>query len=364
MTHILHSRQIALLLVLASSPVWGETSHLDRWQGVTYPNVSPSDQRLPSVLTRNIIGSGASRVVFWDDQIGWVSGYGGVFATTDGGFTWKRFQKSGGWLGLGMTGPREAWLLGTGHGEPAGKPRSLLKTVDGGATWQSALSSPFLCLNFLLCRGREIWASGQNRFFHSADGGTTWEEQTFGGLLSAPIKVAIPGDRPMPSGGFIVYATGYPNHAAKSEDGGKTWKKLSIPADLGCPTQIFFINSETGWISGDNGNIIYTCDGGQTWTHRDLPAKRLITALWFDQLGRGYAAVHEENFIRFSEPEVLFQTLDSGRTWTPALRNFIDVFGICDCGPGKVFAVGVIRSNMPDGVIVFLPALGDPVCLP
>jgi photosystem II stability/assembly factor-like uncharacterized protein len=357
---MLHTRQVALCLclVLASSLVWGQTNYVERWQGTTYAPVLPSSQRPPSVLVRNITAEPYTwifNVVFWDDQIGWAAGFGGVFATTDGGYSWKRMRPRGGWRGLGLTGPREVWIVG----EAEGMPLAVWHSTDAGATWQPALTNQLLHPVYLLCAGREIWAPSQNGILHSADNGATWKEEPIGSWL----KVAIPGDRPTP-GGFVVYATGF--HGAellvlKSEDSGKTWMKLSTPSDLSIGGRegsrpLFFVNSDTGWIGGNHGDIIYTSDGGKTWSHRDLPTKRLVTALWFDQLGRGYAAISDNDYSRVTEPDVLYQTQDGGRTWTSALRNEINVLGFCDRGPGRVWAVGVTRNNMPEGIVVFLAA--------
>jgi len=370
MIRVPHTRQVALCLclVLASSPVWGQTNYLERWQGVTYAPVPRSAQRPPSVLVRNITAEPYTwifNVVFWDDQTGWAAGYGGVFATTDGGYTWKRMRPRGGWQGLGMTGRREVWLLGGAKGIP----RAVWHTTDAGATWQPALTSRDLHERFLCCRGREIWASSRRGIFHSADNGATWKERKLG----SGIKVAIPGDRPTP-GGFVIYATGYRGtkaFVAKSENAGKTWTKLPTPADLSLGGRegsrpLFFVNSDTGWIGGKHGDVIATSDGGQTWAHRDLPTKRRVTALWFDQLGRGYAAITDRDYSRVTEPEALYQTQDGGRTWTSALRNNINVFGFCDRGPGRVWAAGVTRNNMPQGIVVFLaaPSAGAQAPLP
>ena len=359
------ARQLALglPLLLAASLAWGQASgqawqanYLDRWQGTTYPAAPPAAGPPARALVLNITAEPYTwifNVVFWDDQNGWAAGYGGVFATSDGGYTWQRRRPRGGWLGLGMTGPHEIWLLGEGKDIP----RALWRSTDGGQTWAPALTNPALALQFLCCRGREIWASGQNRFFHSADGGATWEEQRFGGLLSSPFQVALPADRATP-GGFVVYATGTGGQnevrLVKSEDAGKTWAQLPLPADLSFPRSLDFVTSDSGWIGGDHGEILATADGGRTWDHRDLPTHRRVIALWFDQLGRGYAALRDDDFRRLTEPEALYQTADGGRSWTSPLHNDVNLFGFCDRGPDRVWGVGVTRDVSPEGIVVFL----------
>lgn len=98
----------------------------------------------------------------------------------------------------------------------------LRRSLDGGASWQTALQleRPLLCFG---AQGSDVWAGGQaGTLFHSSDGGTTWvqvQPSTKAGSLSADI-VAIEIRGPAE----IVLSTST-NESWITPDGGKTWEK-------------------------------------------------------------------------------------------------------------------------------------------
>jgi photosystem II stability/assembly factor-like uncharacterized protein len=55
----------------------------------------------------------------------------------------------------------------------------------------------------------------------------------------------------------------------KTTNGGTTWSPLTsgLSQDL---YAVFFINSSTGWVTGDGGKILKSTDGGSSWTPQSL----------------------------------------------------------------------------------------------
>jgi hypothetical protein len=98
----------------------------------------------------------------------------------------------------------------------------LRRSLDGGASWQTALQldRPLLCFG---AQGSDVWAGGQaGTLFHSSDGGTTWvqvQPSTKAESLSADI-VAIEIRGPAE----IVLSTST-NESWTTADGGKAWEK-------------------------------------------------------------------------------------------------------------------------------------------
>jgi photosystem II stability/assembly factor-like uncharacterized protein len=98
----------------------------------------------------------------------------------------------------------------------------LRRSLDGGASWQTALQldRPLLCFG---AQGSDVWAGGQaGTLFHSSDTGTNWvqvQPSTKTESLSADI-VAIEIRGPAE----IVLSTST-NQSWTTADGGKTWEK-------------------------------------------------------------------------------------------------------------------------------------------
>ena len=62
-----------------------------------------------------------------------------------------------------------------------------------------------------------------------------------------------------------LVAVGQRGHIVVSSDSGGTWKQSSVPvsADL---TAVFFVNDQKGWAVGHDGVVLFSGDGGLTWT--------------------------------------------------------------------------------------------------
>ena len=50
----------------------------------------------------------------------------------------------------------------------------------------------------------------------------------------------------------------------ETTDGGNTWNQVTSPTSSNL-NKIWFADSTHGWISGDNGTILSTTDGGAQW---------------------------------------------------------------------------------------------------
>jgi hypothetical protein len=98
----------------------------------------------------------------------------------------------------------------------------LRRSLDGGATWQTALQlgHPLLCFG---ARGNDVWAGGQaGALFHSSDAGATWtmvQPSTQTASLTADI-VALEIRSPVEIG-----LTTSNNESWSTPDAGKTWEK-------------------------------------------------------------------------------------------------------------------------------------------
>lgn len=118
-------------------------------------------------------------------------------------------------------------------------------------------------------------------------------------------------------GWMITHNTGTVIH---TQDGGDSW---FIQARLDSITleDIYFLDKKTGWISGENGLIWKTTDGGKTWEKNKISKKdSWIYSIYFFSEDKGIAVGLHEN-----KPITLFlQTTDGGDTWKD-IRNKVPV---------------------------------------
>jgi photosystem II stability/assembly factor-like uncharacterized protein len=73
-------------------------------------------------------------------------------------------------------------------------------------------------------------------------------------------------------------------------------------------TDVFFIDSQTGWAVGDNGVIINTTDGGTTWSSQASGTTKDMTAVFFIDANTGWA-------VGYDLDNIILKTTDGGNVW-------------------------------------------------
>lgn len=118
------------------------------------------------------------------------------------------------------------------------------------------------------------------------------------------------------AGGGRLVAVGERGHVLWSDDGGASWTQASVPvsADL---TGVRFVSRERGWAVG-HGVVLATADGGRSWV-KQLDGRALATPsgasfldVWFADERTGYAVGSFDLAVR---------TEDGGASWRPWLHR-------------------------------------------
>src|SRR5690606_16901254 len=73
---------------------------------------------------------------------------------------------------------------------------------------------------------------------------------------------------------------------------------------------IFFINSDTAYISGNQGTILRSYDGGNQWSTLNSGLSANLNGIAFSTPLIGYAVGDEGTIVK---------TLDGGEVWTPLI---------------------------------------------
>jgi photosystem II stability/assembly factor-like uncharacterized protein len=189
------------------------------------------------------------------DRVAWASGARGtVLRTTDGGATWQVIRVPGAdsldFRDVEAFDDRRAYVLSIGNASAS----RIYKTVDGGATWALQFTNPdtaafYDCLAFGSAeRGLAVSdpVGGRFRVIATSDGGATWME-----LPAERIPPAIPGEAAFAASGTCL-AVGRPDNVWLASGGGSTarvyrsgtggidWQGAPTPIASGAPSRGIF----------------------------------------------------------------------------------------------------------------------------
>ena len=142
--------------------------------------------------------------------------------------------------------------------QAVGERGAILRTSDGGASWEVRASGTDLSLHGLtFLDAAEGWMAGEGGLiWHTTDGGEKWAPQV---------------------------------------SNTRSWLET-----------ITFVDRQHGWAAGEAGTILHTADGGATWGAQESGTQRRLYALAFADARRGWA-VGEEGLI--------LHTADGGENW-------------------------------------------------
>lgn len=113
--------------------------------------------------------------------------------------------------------------------------------------------------------------------------------------------------------GVIITISGVPRLAV-SQQGWQAARRGAAGKDLNA---VYFVDAKRGWVGGDDGLVLRTEDGGQTWTQQSINASDNINDLFFRDKENGYLLAGNRVFV----------TEDSGRTWQEATQISPATFG-------------------------------------
>lgn len=220
-------------------------------------------------------------------------------------------------------------IMWGGQPVPAAHQARVLRTVDGGSTWQTFDPVPMLGrVPFTLeaVSADEVHITVCNTLYtvepavlaSTYDGGATWSVRTQAELAGAIGLFVVNFD----ADHWFTY--GFDN-AAISSDGGATWTAAPVP-QLDAANDEFLIYSSTNntiarmgerlWIPTSRGRIFHSSDKGATWSTTQTPIypDRAICTMAFHTEQRGMGVSYYTNTFELTTPQVVV-TFDGGATW-------------------------------------------------
>jgi len=120
------------------------------------------------------------------------------------------------------------------------------------------------------------------------------------------------------------------------------WRPTNAPVASSRTDDIWFIDPQVGWAVNSNGQILKTCDGGDSWTEQLHDQEVYLRCLGFASPTRGWAGA-------LTLGKALFETRDGGSAWTP-VANLPTLAPSAVCGMSVVdkSVVYVSGTNFPN----------------
>lgn len=133
---------------------------------------------------------------------------------------------------------------------------------DGGKTWADGVNSSLCLFACAMIDESTYVASGNgNDVVVSTDGGKSWTHETDVGGRGKSISFT---DR---EHGWISSKT----WLGETNDGGATWKPLTLPSGASMIETVCMVSSGNGYIVSSKGEVFHTADSGASWEELSTP---------------------------------------------------------------------------------------------
>jgi photosystem II stability/assembly factor-like uncharacterized protein len=252
-----------------------------------------------------------------------------IALTTDAGDSW-----------IETSGPErkimnDVFFLNRNIGFAAGSEGTLLRTTNGGSQWEDISfgeTRPFLSVFGLTAN--DMWLGANQRIYHSADMGETWQEKfaTLGLNVIDILAINTSNILACSPSGVII----------RSADSGTTWD--TVYQTNGQIRSLSKIDNQRYMATGFNGLILRSADQGLTWNPVTAPEAGL-------QYEQTQFMGNEGWLITSSFKKTMWHTTNAGDTWDPITLP-IDRFwdGVYFISPDTGIVVG--RSSAEGRVYI------------
>ena len=204
-----------------------------------------------------------------------------------------------------------------------GNNKNIYQTNDGGNTW-SAVHTGGTYLRSIKFIDEAIGFCGSldSVFLMTVDSGQTWTNIT-STIPTQPkgiCGISIPNDS-------VIYGVGIYNQPAfliRSFNRGMTWNYINMDTLLSAIVEVNFISQDTGWVCGranpssDGGEILYTTNGGVSWTSV-FKTNRNLDYVWKIQSPDKQNYYASVSSTPSANGTYFLKSIDNGLTWTEML---------------------------------------------
>jgi len=209
-------------------------------------------------------------VFFYDEDLGWAVGHdSAILRTADGGTTWELVN----WAPEEEAPFFDVWFSDPDNGVAIGAYGAYFVTDDGGLTWESQpISDGDYHLEKIAqaADGRLYIAAEAGVAYRSDDDGETWEE------LYSPYEGSFFGVLPLDGDSVLFF--GLRGHLFRSDDAGETWDDIET-GTVAMLTDGIRLADGTVIITGLGGTILISQNGGHTFELHQQASRLGISAI-------------------------------------------------------------------------------------
>lgn len=289
--------------------------------------------------TYNVINS----ITFWGHDTGFAVGSDGlILKTTDGGINWI-FQSTG--MGMDL---QSVYFTDTKTGYASGN--NLFKTTNGGATWTKHPSIAGTFSVFFTDDNNGYAVGGQcpgvAKIYKTINGGTDWAVQYFSTVNYFFRSVFFIDSKT----GYVVGDSG---NIYKTTNGGINWEVQSS-GTTNALKSVYFSDANTGYIVGDAGTILKTTDGGTNWIAQNTVADINLSSVQFIDASKGYAVGTGGLPFGGGPFGIVLKTTNGGKDWTTmlSLGDCIILNSICLIDSNLAYVIGRDCFSMASGILL------------
>ncbi len=222
----------------------------------------------------------------------------------------------------------------------AGSRGHILLSDDMGQSWQQAKVPTRVALtDVYFADAQHGWAVGHDAIIlRTVDGGQTWERTHYAPEEQRPLLAVWFNDNAR-----VGYAYGAYGYVLKSRDGGKTWENVGIGHEDGEPDD-FHLNaiarSNTGvlYLAAEAGASYRSLDNGETW-------QRIYTG--YEGSFFGALPLRGNVVLLFGLQGNVFRSEDAGASWLP-----IDIDLTATLNDGAILQDGTVVIVGNEGALL------------
>lgn len=164
------------------------------------------------------------------------------------------------------------------------------------------------------------FAAGYHEVYKTTNGGQNWTEIASDEFVNGPNCVWFINENI----GFIIGDDGWVDPVvSKTINGGSSWTKTTLTTSsnlMKTPSKIFFLDSNTGFISCRGGYLFKTTNQGVVWNELATTITDDLSSIHFPTSNIGYVSISYSSSI--------LKTINGGNSWT--LLNLGQLIGVND----------------------------------